>query len=98
MVFCSVPDQDQALREVCRVLRPGGQVLFIEHVRPPGALRHVADQLNPLWHAATGECNINRDTAAAIRRAGMEIRELRVSGGGFLIDGVARKPASSVNE
>jgi hypothetical protein len=39
----------------------------------------------------TRECNINRDTAGAIVRAGFRFRELRVGGGGFLIDGVAEK-------
>lgn len=89
LVFCSVPEQARALREVRRVLRPGGRILFIEHVRPHGVGGHLADGVNPIWHAATGECNVNRDTAAAIERAGFSMEELRVSGGGFLIEGIA---------
>ena len=92
LVFCSVPDQEQALDEVRRVLRPGGRVVFIEHVRPHGAAKHLADALNPAWHAATGECNINRDTAASIEAAGFRMDRLTSSGGSFLIDGIAVKP------
>ena len=51
----------------------------------------MTDALNPLWHAATRECNINRDTVAAIRDAGFTVEDLRVSGGGFLADGAARR-------
>lgn len=91
LVFCSVPDQRRGLAEVRRVLRPGGRIVFIEHVRPPRALGRLTDLANPLWHAATGECNINRDTAAAINRAGFRITELRDGGGGFLIDGIAER-------
>ncbi|MFW5683979.1 MAG: class I SAM-dependent methyltransferase [Spirochaetota bacterium] len=90
LVFCSVPDQPRALSEVRRVLRPDGRLIFIEHVRPPGPVRHLVDSLNPLWHAITRECNINRETVAAIESAGFDLSEVRVSGGGFLADGIAR--------
>ncbi len=96
LVLCSVSDQRVALGQIARVLRPGGRLLFIEHVRPPGPVRHLVDSLNPLWHAVTRECNINRDTAAAIVRAGLRMQMLRRGGGGFLIDGVARaEPATA---
>ncbi|MFW6289199.1 MAG: class I SAM-dependent methyltransferase [Spirochaetota bacterium] len=92
LVFCSVPDQSRALGEVRRVLRPGGRILFVEHVRPHGPSGRLVDHVNPLWHAVTRECNINRDTAQAIRRAGFRIEELRVGARGFLVDGVAVRP------
>ena len=90
LVFCSVADQATALAEVRRVLRPAGRLLFIEHVRPVGGAGRLVDTLNPVWHAATRECNINRDTVAAIRGAGFRVDDLCVSGSGFLVDGAAR--------
>ncbi len=94
LVLCSVPDQDRALAEIRRVLRPRGIIIFIEHVRPPGPVRHLVDRANPVWHKVTRECNINRDTAAAIERAGFAFSEYHEGGRGFLIDGVAAKPTS----
>ena len=89
LVLCSVADQREALAQIARVLRPGGRLLFIEHVRPPGPARHLVDSLNPLWHAITRECNINRNTGAAIAAAGFTMEAFRRGGKGFLIDGVA---------
>ena len=94
LVLCSVPDQDRALAEIRRVLRSRGIVIFIEHVRPPGPVRHLVDRANPVWHKVTRECNINRDTAAAIDRAGFTFHAYREGGRGFLIDGIAGKQAS----
>ncbi len=90
LVFCSVPEQAIGFSEVRRVLRPGGQMLFIEHVRPHHRVRHLVDRLNPLWFRVTRECNINRETATAMQSSGFRIDELTVSGRGFLIHGVAR--------
>jgi ubiquinone/menaquinone biosynthesis C-methylase UbiE len=49
LVLCSVPTQEKALAEVRRVLRPGGRLLFIEHVRGEGSVARVQDRVLPLW-------------------------------------------------
>ena len=76
LVLCSVPDQDQALAELRRVLRPGGELRFYEHViadRHPKRLLLQALDRSGLWPAIAGGCHPARDTAAAIARAGFEI-------------------------
>jgi ubiquinone/menaquinone biosynthesis C-methylase UbiE len=73
LVLCTVPDQQSALDEVRRVLRPGGRLLFIEHVRAAGSTAHWQDRLEPLWRRLLGGCHPNRDTVAAIEEAGFEI-------------------------
>lgn len=57
-VFCSVPDPVRGLRELRRVVKPGGRIVLLEHVRPPGLVGRVADLLNPLVGPIAG-ANIN---------------------------------------
>ncbi len=73
LVLCTVPDQASALDEVRRVLRPGGRLLFIEHVRATGSMARWQDRIEPLWGRLLGGCHPNRDTVAAIEEAGFEI-------------------------
>ena len=73
LVLCTVPDQETALDEVRRVLRPGGRLLFIEHVRAAEPMARWQDRLEPLWRRLLGGCHPNRDTVAAIEEAGFEI-------------------------
>jgi SAM-dependent methyltransferase len=79
LVLCTVPDQARALAELRRVIRPGGDLRFYEHVvsrRPvtAGVERALDATLYP--HLAGG-CHLARDTVAAIERAGFEIRSCR---------------------
>jgi len=73
LVLCTVPDQEVALNEVRRVLRPGGRLLFIEHVRAAESTARWQDRVEPLWGRLLGGCHPNRDTIAAIEEAGFEI-------------------------
>ena len=73
LVLCSVRDPDMALHEIRRVLRPGGRLLFFEHVRGPGRLARWQDRLERPWGWFAGGCHPNRDTVGAIRDAGFEL-------------------------
>lgn len=72
LVLCSVHDQSAALREVLRVLKPGGKFLFVEHVAaPPGTrLRRWQRRLRAVWRAIGDGCTLDRETWASIERAG----------------------------
>ncbi len=70
LVLCTVPDQERALTEIRRVLRPGGRLVFMEHVRGAGSVARWQDRLEPLWMKVAAGCHPNRDTVAALERAG----------------------------
>jgi ubiquinone/menaquinone biosynthesis C-methylase UbiE len=76
-VFCSVPDPIKGLKEIKRVCKKGGKIILLEHVRPSGRLLgRLLDTLNPLIVRLTG-VNINRETVANIKKAGLKIEEER---------------------
>ena len=73
-VLCSVNDQAKALGELMRVLRPGGELRFLEHVRGEGRLHSGAQlAIQPVWSLLGGGCHLARDTEQAIRAAGFDI-------------------------
>lgn len=82
LVLCSVPDQATALAEAHRVLRPGGELRYYEHVaEPPGTLARRWQNLierSGLWARAGGGCHVTRDTGAAIIAAGFVVEQERV--------------------
>jgi ubiquinone/menaquinone biosynthesis C-methylase UbiE len=76
LVLCSVPDPGHFLAEVRRVLKPGGQLRFFEHVRSSRApLGVFQDVITPVWSAIGGGCHLNRDSLTAIKAAGFKIDE-----------------------
>ena len=72
LVLCSVTDLDQALAELFRVVRPGGELRVFEHVRATTPVLPAVQRLvdATLWPVIAGGCHTSRDTADAIRRAG----------------------------
>ena len=76
LVLCSVGDQRRALLELRRVLRPGDQLRFYEHVRAhtPTAAR-LQDTIDRVWPSIAGGCHINRDTLTAITDTGFLLDE-----------------------
>jgi ubiquinone/menaquinone biosynthesis C-methylase UbiE len=77
LVLCTVDDPDAALGEIMRVLRPGGQLLFIEHVRSESrVLARLQDRLARPWSAFAAGCRCNRATSTVIGASGFEL-ELR---------------------
>lgn len=74
LVFCSVPHPPRGFAEIARVLRPGGRLHMLEHVRASAAwLARLQDRITPAWKKLTGGCHPNRDTEAAVREAGFRI-------------------------
>ena len=75
--MCTIPEVRRALQEMCRVLRPGGCLIFVEHGRAPEPrVRWWQDRLDPAWKRLSGGCHLNRVIAELIENAGFRIERL----------------------
>jgi SAM-dependent methyltransferase len=97
LVLCTVPDLDSAAHQIRRWLAPDGQLLFLEHVHSAGLRGRAQQVVNPLWRLLVGGCHLNRDTLAALRRAGLFVTDCErfplPAGGPLLtscVQGIAR--------
>jgi ubiquinone/menaquinone biosynthesis C-methylase UbiE len=79
LVLCSVRDQAAALAEIGRVLRPGGKLVFLEHVAADGKPDRLKWQgrIEPVWKHLMGNCHLTRRTEAAIAAAGLDIESIQ---------------------
>lgn len=102
--LCSIADASAALREMARVLRPDGSLLFIEHGRAPDArIACWQDRLTPCWKRFAGGCHLNRKVDGLIAAAGFRITELQAGYlpgprfTTFIYQGCALPPSSVAN-
>jgi ubiquinone/menaquinone biosynthesis C-methylase UbiE len=100
--LCSISDPLAALREMRRVLMPGGALLFVEHgLSPEPAVERWQHRLTPMWGHISGGCHLDRKADDLIRVAGFEIAELRTDYADgprvltYMYEGRAESPTSS---
>ncbi len=75
--LCSIIDADQAMKEMARVLKPSGELIFCEHGAAPDAgVRRLQDCINPIWKRVGGGCHLNRDIPELIERGGFKLKSL----------------------
>lgn len=101
--LCTIPDWQTALQQMWRVLKPGGELLFLEHGESPHTnIRKWQHRITPGWKKLAGGCHLNRHIADLIRHAGFEILELEnlyipkaPKIAGYIYKGRAIKPAEA---
>jgi ubiquinone/menaquinone biosynthesis C-methylase UbiE len=75
--MCTIPDVGMALREMRRVLKVNGRLLFVEHgLSPDQSVRRWQDRLTPVWSYISGGCHLNRPIRNMIEGAGFRVEQL----------------------
>lgn len=76
--LCTIPDASKALKEMKRVLKPNGKLLFCEHgIAPDVNIVRIQNTINPVWKRFAGGCNLNKNIPNLISNAGFKIAELK---------------------
>lgn len=76
--LCTIPDTSKAMQEIKRVLKPTGQILFVEHGKAPDvAVLKWQNRINPIWKKIGGGCNLNRDIPKIFKDTGFKIQDLQ---------------------
>ena len=75
--LCSIPEPYIALKEIMRVMKSDGRILFCEHgIAPDQVVQKWQNRINPLWGKLFGGCNINRDIPNILKNGGFKINSL----------------------
>ncbi len=90
LVFCTIGDPDAAVAEVARVLKPGGEFRFFEHIHADGRWGTAQDIVNPVWERAAGGCQLNRDTVSRfVGHEAFDVLEVeRLEGGALSVPAI----------
>lgn len=92
LVFCTVSDVEKGLKEIRRVLKAEGRIVFIEHVQPNNQFQgKLTNILTPAWKQIAGGCHLDRRTRENIEDAGFRVVEIDSNGNGLFIAGIAEK-------